>query len=343
MASTLATLADVQAHRAAALPARAAEAPLHTVLLEQLQRRNAWLDGLYYDVSVIRPEERPELAFWLAEEGAILIVPPSGGAPLNVCRDKDQFFAAGGGRVTALTVAGVGSSALGAAALARNVADAIGAPAAAVVSGYGLADVVTEALGGFFWFGALNGLRHAFEGLDRGGRLAAPPEIDLATARGLLPLSADTATLVDLLSDRRSRLDLLVGHSKGNLVISEALYALAESDPARTRALSRRLRLVTIGARIGMPPAYRRVIDVMGAQDWFGALNSRPDIPSDLVVAGAGHSTSRDLPGGGGLDVTAVLREVLPWFADRIRFGPETVAAPGDLPQRTVATLAAGI
>lgn len=50
----------------------------------------------------------------------------------------------------ALAIAGVGSSALGAAAFARNVADGLGEPVAAVVSGYGLADVLTEALGGFF-------------------------------------------------------------------------------------------------------------------------------------------------------------------------------------------------
>ena len=43
----------------------------------------------------------------------------------------------------------------------------IGEPVAAVVSGYGLADLATEALGGFFLFGAANSLRHGFEWLDR--------------------------------------------------------------------------------------------------------------------------------------------------------------------------------
>ena len=94
------------------------------------------------------------------------IVPPSGAGPLKLCLSIDQFAEFGGREVSAIAVADVGSSALGSAAFARNVADAIGRPVAAVVSGYGW-PTATEALGGFVGFGALNGLRHSFENLDR--------------------------------------------------------------------------------------------------------------------------------------------------------------------------------
>src|SRR5215213_284794 len=148
--TTLSTLSGVQLNRAAAFPAKFVDNPFRAVALSTLQRRNAALDSVFYDVGVITPEETPDLAFWLAREGAIVAVPPSGQGRLRLFLTPEEFYR-DGGAVAALTVAGVGSSALGAAGFARNVADSLNKPVAAVVSGYGLADVLTEALGGFFW------------------------------------------------------------------------------------------------------------------------------------------------------------------------------------------------
>lgn len=53
----------------------------------------------------------------------------------------------------------------------RQCADGLGEP---VVSGYGVADLLTEALGGFFWFGALNSIRHVFEPLDAFTKMFSP-------------------------------------------------------------------------------------------------------------------------------------------------------------------------
>ena len=140
--------------------------PWREAALESFRRRNAILDGIFYDVGKVTHEEALKTAPWLAREGTILVVPPTGEGSLVLCGTVDDFFAAGGPGIRILVVAGVGSSALGAAAFARNVADAFGTTVAAVVSGYGLADLLTEALGGWFWFGTLNRLRHQFEGLD---------------------------------------------------------------------------------------------------------------------------------------------------------------------------------
>lgn len=276
--------------------------------LNGVQQRNAFLDSVFYDVGNVTADEQPSLAFWRAKEGALLVVPPTGGAALEVFADKEAFFDQGGGDVKALAVAGVGSSALGAAAFARNVADAVGGPVAAVVSGYGLSDVLTEAMGGFFLFGALNSIRHRLEGLDRTGQANTQGE-----ATGLLRTSKDTATLIDLLSDPRFNVSLLVGHSKGNLVISEALYALEARQALAP--VAERCRIVTISAKIGMPSAFwRKVIDVMGQWDGFGALNSRPDIAADLIVPGAWHSTNPEFPFGLGLRVTPTLKDALTLF-----------------------------
>jgi hypothetical protein len=272
--------------------------------LEGFRRRNAFLDGLFYDVGKITAEEAQLISPWLAAEGAILIVPPAEEGQLTLCTSVDDFIAKGGANIPALAIAGVGSSALGSAAFARNIADGIGSPVAVVVSGYGLADLVTEALGGYFLFGQLNGLRHMFEHLDAAGmRFGTVPDISVART---IRKSRDTAAVVALLKNRKLKFKLLTGHSKGNLVLSEALYELYEEDRPRLKQIADATRIVTVSAVIGMPPVFRGIIDVIGAWDWFGGINSRPDIKPEVVVPCAWHHTNTELPAH--LPVTAVFK-----------------------------------
>lgn len=340
--STWANLLAVHAERVSAWPEKFSDNPFRASVLDTAQRRNATLDAVFYDVGAITPAEIPSLAFWLAREGALLIVPPTGQGALKVCLEKEDFFDQGGRKVMALAVAGVGSSAIGAAAFARNIADALDGPVAAVVSGYGLSDVLTEALGGFFWFGTLNSLRHTFEGFDRYTKLFTDSEPSLSASNGSewTRLSRDTATLIDLLSDARFNTPYLIGHSKGNLVISESLYAL--ESRGELEKISGNLRIVTFSAKIGMPMSFKgRVLDIMGQWDSFGALNSRPDIPADIVVPGAWHSTNPDFPFGMGIKVTPVLRDGLVLFDQpRVRSGRKPAfTAFLDIPQRAASLM----
>jgi hypothetical protein len=297
-------------------PAAADVEPGHLLpaaVLEAVRRRNALLDGFFYDVGTLTDEEARDLSPWLAAEGAVLFVPPTGRGSVLRMGSVDDFVDFAAGSVDTLAVAGVGSSALGAAALARNVADAFGKPVAAVVSGYGLADAVTEGLGGALWFGALNSSRRYFEYLDRaaGSRPPADPlaSVDVVDSL-LLRQSLDTQTVYALLMHPRLALRRLVGHSKGNLVVSEALYAVAEASEAKIAQLGRDLDIVTISAKIYMPDPYcRHVIDVMGQYDAFGLLNSRADVKTDVSVPGAGHHTNTRIFGH--VPVTAVLAQLL--------------------------------
>lgn len=337
MTTTLSNLWTLQLERLMALPEKAQDNPIRAALLDGIQRRNASLDAVFYDIAQVRERELRPLAFWLAREGALLLVPPSDDAhDLSVFLTKADFLAAGGGEAKALAVAGVGSSAVGAAAFARNVADAVGGPVAAVVSGYGLSDVLTEALGGYFWFGGLNSLRHSFEGLDRATKTLtkSEPELSAASPEAFIRLSRDSATLIDLLADPAFTAPLLIGHSKGNLVIAEALYALEEQDALEP--LAERCQIVTISAKVGMPEAFiGKVFDIIGQWDGFGALNSRPDIPADHIVPGAWHSTNPAFPMGMGIDVTATLRKILPLLgAQRSPKRAAPAALWFDLPQR---------
>ena len=284
-------LASAQLQRNTTAEVTQAKTPWREASLEFWRRRNAVLDAIFYDLKVIQPAEAAALAPWLAREGALLIVPPSGAGMLRMCPSIDNFAQSGGAGTRILAVAGVGSSALGTAAFARNVADAFGEPVAALVSGYGLADLLTEAMGGWFWFGTLNRMRHAFEQIDdltRGTAL----DLSLAAPPNVAHTSLDTRTLCALLTDSRFRFSLLTGHSKGNLVISEALYALRDAEADAHLA---DIGIITISAAIAMPPRYRKIIDVMGDVDWFGAMNSNMAINVEYRQKNAWHHTNTEL------------------------------------------------
>lgn len=279
--------------------------------LESFRRRNTALDAIFYDVGKITPEEAGKMAPWLAREGSLLIVSPSSDKSIDVCAGVDDFAARGGGSIGVLAVSGVGSSALGAAAYARNVADAFGERVAALVSGYGLSDLLTEASGGWFWFGALNSMRHHFEVLDERYRIAANDIARAGTLASIGPLnhartSLDTRVLVKLLSDKRFDFRLLTGHSKGNLVISEALYNLGGIGPLDAH---RHRTVVTLSATVSMPVNLKKVVNVMGAWDWLGGLNSRPSLRAERNHPFAWHHTNTAVPWY--LPVTAVFDELI--------------------------------
>ena len=306
MFQTAFTLSLTQFARTLSLPERLQRSPGRNLALEALRQRNLALDALFYDIKVITPEEAFYISDSLAAEGAIMIVPPSGCATIAICETVDEFVLRGGGNARALAVAGIGGSALGAAAFARNVADAIEAPVAVVVSGYGIADVITEAFGGLFFFGHLKGLRPFLETLDE---LAGRPKVGAHSDRSAARTSLDTRTVQALLADPRLSFRLLVGHSKGNLVLSAALHDLCKQDETRVANLARTTKIVTIGARIAMPPSFTDIVDVMGEWDWFGEINSRTFIHADRHIPHAWHHTNTDL--NGHLPVTSTLREIL--------------------------------
>lgn len=310
MFETAFTLSLTQFARSLSMPERIQRRTGRNAALEAFRLRNAGLDAMFYDVKALTPEEVFYLSDAIAAEGLIMIVPPSGGPMLTVCDSIDEYLIRGGRDVHIMAIAGIGGSALGAAAFARNVADAMGAPVAAVVSGYGLGDIVNEAIGGAFLFGWLGNFRNKCEVIDDvvgRPRLGAYSETrsngDASHAACL-----DVDTVKALLSDESLSFHVLTGHSKGNLVLSDALYAMRRTNRERVKVLGSSARIVTFGARITMPPEFSDVIDVMGDLDWYGELNSRPKIDSDIRIPMTGHSTNSDLVGS--LPVISILREI---------------------------------
>lgn len=290
-------------------------APMWTMMLSSLL--NTRFDKLFYDVHAIPATEWPALAPARAGEGSFLLVAPSAAErAVMVFPTIEAFVEGGGDQAAALAIAGAGSSALGAAALARNVADALGRPVAAVVAGASSHDTGDEGLGGVFWFGAVNHWRYVSDltGMrvpplgHAGGELR-----DLDDGAGAL--GGDVRALEALLLHPALSFDLVVGHSKGNLVIAEALTAVRERDPMGFAGLCGRLAVVTLSAIIFMPAGIR-TFDVIGGSDSLGAVNSRWWIPAEMVLPGVHHTTNPQYAPMH-LPVTSVVRN----FAERRRQG----------------------
>lgn len=311
MFETAFALSLTQFARSLSFPERLQHRPARNAALEPWRLRNTGLDAIFYDVKSLTAEETFYISDSLASEGLIMIVPPSGGPMLTICDSVAEYKLRGGRDVHALAVAGIGGSAIGAAAFARNVADAIGEPVAAVVSGYGLGDIINETIGGSFFFGWLGHMRNDLEVIDD---VVGRPHLGAYEDRHKLalkphPSALDTDTVETLLADPGLSFHLLAGHSRGNRVLSEALYAIREEDPSHLRKMASSLRIVTFGGRITMPPDCRDVVDVIGELDWFGEINSRPQIASDIRVPLAGHATNTDFAGA--LQVTKILRDIV--------------------------------
>ncbi len=281
---------------------------------------NTSLDGLFYDVpalmraladrgdgivtsdpgNALAPTDAINLSADSDPEGSLLLIDPTTPPYVTTWRDVTAFIErqkAAADPVKVASVTGVGSSALGSAALAWNVALGLQKPVVAIVPGYGLADVVLQALGGWFGFGLYNAL-HAKAHLQTALAIFAPGAA--AIGRGLSASAPDAKTLngasvfrtgsgsSDVLHALMEALtfECVVGHSKGALAISNALRAL---PPNRTHGL----RVVTVGCPIAEdPPAdYRQFLGVFDA---LGALNAWGNRPN--VWVGADHSTNTSLP-----------------------------------------------
>jgi hypothetical protein len=313
-----------------------------------LKARNQTIDAVFYDVGSLTFQEWLALNPLTDKKGKIIVVSPSGatGQTIRHHGSVEEFLRSDDWRnIVAVAVAGVGSSVLGTAALARNVADACHGDVAGVVSGYGVSDVVAEGLGGWYFYGKIDQLRYVMaNALDDVSALlsqifAKGPDIKQALARyfdvpldDYIPPDPDVMSLYSILLQRyfnpqSTNLRLLVGHSKGDLLIGDVLnhfsYALRMVDGSNEDKAFQNLAVVTFGAVVDIPNDVileKNQYQFLGTLDVLGRINSRSlggDVAPRQPIPGAWHSLNTRLLGH--MDVIDILR-------NRVKLPPPTTA-----------------
>jgi hypothetical protein len=252
------------------------------------KQRNAVLDNIFYDTARLTLEERAKLTPLADREGSIIVVPPSkSDREIRHYKRALRFMTKEGPAIRAIAIAGVGSSALGTAALARSIADALDTDVAGIVTGYGLSDVMSEAVGGWFAFGAADRIRYSMETFF--GRMRP------SVAPGITAGRDASATLCEILLAGPPKLDTLVAHSKGALVAAHGLQHYVEDLRGDDSPLFRRLNIITLGAVVGLPAQFKAVKQYLGAYDWFGGANSSLGVVHERIP-GVSHHLNPSFP-----------------------------------------------
>lgn len=294
--------------------------PLIEPALHACRFFNTSLDALFYDVPTLIRELKSrgltvgtieggtgradtlDLSALTDPEGSLLIVDPANPPYIRAFHDVDLFLQSdepGVQDVAIATITGVGSSALGSAALAWNIADALGAPALAIVPGYGVADVITQALGGWYGFGlhdflnvkanvqaALGAVAPKTASVGRALSASAPGSRQLPNGAPVFRTGCGSSDVLHALMQQRM-LKCVVGHSKGALAIHNALGSL---DADRVKGV----QVVTLGCPIAEDVEGATYHQYLGLFDALGQLNAWGHLPETWVPTD--HSTNVTLP-----------------------------------------------
>ena len=205
--------------------------------------------------------------------------------------------------VKTVSVTGVGSSALGSAAFAWNISEALGEPVAAIVPGYGLADIIPQALSGFFGYGLADYLRELGE---QALALMAPQmavigrRLSRSIPERTSPIDSEGSAfrrgspesdILHAILEHAPQITRLYGHSKGSLCIGNAIAGL---HPDRAKALE-----VTTFSAVIQEESPARFAQILGRIDPLGQLNSWGNSPERWIerVAQHQHDAAADGPG----------------------------------------------
>ena len=243
--------------------------------------RNALFDSVFYDTSSLSNEEQSKILSNLFEydEGGMLLVYPADQKKAIEYFGKSKELLASHPELDTVTIPGVGSSVIGAAALARQVADVIGRPAVGIISGYGAADVMSEALGGFFDFGERNTVRAMMaHWRDQVARITGEEETDLLKKYEIesttyLADEPESNTLLNIMLRHADKLKVIVGHSKGALNIGNVLPEFVSETKFPEKDYEN-IAVVTFGCGVALPSQFRNVHQYVGTWDLLGKINT---------------------------------------------------------------------
>ena len=281
---------------------------------------NTTLDSIFYDVPSLRadfhaldadmavagkklPSRIIEFDALCDPEGSLLLIDAKRAPYVHKYTDVEAYLTSPHPEtrtVAVATITGVGSSALGSAALGWNISKALAKPVLAIVPGYGVADILQQALGGWLGFGlheylgtkslaqtALANVAPATATIGRELVASLPNAKTLHGAPVFRHGSGSSDVLHTLMRDRPNPFTLLVGHSKGALQIGNALRSL---EPDRTRGV----RVVTLGCPIAKDAPGVVYHQFLGLFDALGQLNMWGHLPDHWPPTW--HTTNPSMP-----------------------------------------------
>lgn len=156
-----------------------------------------YADVTYYNTGCLTAYESSSVLALAFEKGDVIVMTPEDDV-FYVGEDAEQMIIEGD--VDIITIVGVGSSAVGTAAFAKHVAIIKDEPVAGIVVGYGDGTIYTEGPQGYF--------------IGRPSNIA-----------GVYYTEPASQKLVDLY-EAGARPSLLIGHSKGNMDVANALFKM---------------------------------------------------------------------------------------------------------------------
>jgi hypothetical protein len=267
-------------------------------------------EAMRNSLAAMQAVTRLNLSALFNPEGAILVVDAHHAPFVHKYDDVQAFvanptFPADSGAVgdapvaepiSVVTVTGVGSSALGSVAMAWNVSETLRRPVAAIVPGYGLADIVPQALGGWYGFGVHDFVTRLSQQFVSDvvpqwatvGRHLSSTAYQAAAESGR-PAYRSGSPESDVLHEillQCEAIKRVYGHSKGALCIQNAIRDL----PA---ARYKDLHVTTFGCVI-QEETGADYNQILGSLDALGQMNSWGNWPEQWVRTW--HSTNSMLP-----------------------------------------------
>ena len=197
-------------------------------------------DSTYYNTGILTMAEIGGTAGLL--KGDVIVMTPENNVFYTGSTAEQMVV---DGTVQILAVPGVGSSSMGAAAFAKHIASIKNQPVAAIVVGYGDGSIYTEGPQGYF--------------------IGRPSNV-----LGVWYEEPASQTIVDLYA-AGARPAMLVGHSKGNMDIANALFKMYNEG---NQSWYEGVTFKTFGCGVNVPDGVGSFQQYIGTLDTLGYTNT---------------------------------------------------------------------
>ncbi|MBQ9535246.1 MAG: hypothetical protein IJU78_05345 [Clostridia bacterium] len=234
-------------------------AVLLAVMLLSLPAAAGYADSTYYNTGCLTSQETSVLLAQAFEKGSVVVMTPTNNVFYTGAAAEQMVI---DGDVQIVTIAGVGSSVIGTAAFAKHVAKIKNQPVAGIVVGYGDGTIYTEGTQGYF--------------IGRPSNVA-----------GVYYEEPASQKLVDLYA-AGARPSLLIGHSKGNMDVANALFKMYNEGHQSWYA---GVTVKTFGCGVYVPAGVGTFRQYIGTLDTLGYTNT-VNWGSMTYVYGKYHTTN---------------------------------------------------